>query len=67
MKIVYVTYKQDGLLKKATINEDRYKALLEDPTVTGVIIYSSQLLMENNFNAQCSRDGSCGSRRIILG
>jgi hypothetical protein len=67
MKTVYVTYKQNGLLKKATINEDRYASLLKDPSVTNLTVYPSPLLMENNYAAQCAQDGSCGMKGFLRG
>jgi hypothetical protein len=66
MKTLFVTYTQDGLVKKGRITEDRYNALRADASVSNMILYPSELLMENNYAAITCNDGSCGNRGYLF-
>ncbi len=64
MKQVYVTYKQNGLQKKAVLNEAKYKELSKDPQVQELVVYPSKLLMEQNYSIKCS-DGQCNTKTFL--
>lgn len=66
MKQLFVTYKEGGLYKKATINEARYKEL--QGRVEDLILYPSAMLMEQNYSAKCS-SGNCAvnTKNILHG
>ena len=65
MKKVYVTYKENNVLKKAVITESRFQELNSNTQIQELIIYPSQLIMEQNFSTKCS-DGSCKPNKNIL-
>jgi len=64
MKQVYVTYKQNGLLKKAVLNEAKYKELSGNTQVEELVVYPSKLLMEQNYSIKCS-DGKCNTKTFL--
>lgn len=58
--VVYVTYTQSGVKKKAALNETKYQILANDPTIVNLVVHPSARLMEQNFN------GASG-KRILNG
>lgn len=65
MKKVFITYNEDGRPKKGTVNEAMYASLQANPAVTNLVVYPSELLMENNYSMMVN--GSGGSRNILHG
>jgi len=65
MKKLYVTYLQSGILKKAEITEEKYNVLRNDPTVSELIVYTSSLLQEQNYQAKLN--GSSNSKQFLHG
>lgn len=65
MKKLYVTYIQNGTLKKAEINEEKYASLRSDNTITDLILYESSLLQEQNYQAKLN--GSTNSKKFLHG
>lgn len=49
MTTFYVTYKQHGTLKRAVVNESRYKKLENDITIADLQFYPTQNLMEQAY------------------
>lgn len=64
MKQLYVTYVENGILKKATINESRYKELSSKSSIQELVVYPSQILMEQNYSMKCS-NGVCTPKRTL--
>lgn len=64
MKTLFITYEQNGSVKKANINEQRYIELQSDNTVSNIVIYPTQFLQESNYNQIVN--GLGGNKRIIL-
>ena len=58
--IVYATYTQNGVKKKATLNETKYNLLANDPKVSNLTTYPTARLMEQAF-------GGSSNKRILLG
>lgn len=66
MKTFFVTYKENGSPKKATINEQRYQQLSANSEITDLIMYPTEIIMENNYNNIISSNGST-NKRILRG
>ena len=64
MKTLYLTYDLNGVKHKATLNEERYNALKNNPEVSNIILYPTEMLMEQNYSAQ---NGNPSSKRILFG
>lgn len=56
--VVYVTYLQNGVKKKASLTEAKYEMLQNDPNVSELTVYPNQRLMEQAVNG--------GSKKRIL-
>lgn len=67
MKKLYVTYNQNGVVKKAVIDESRYNSLRRSTDVSNLVVYPNELIMENNYNNLSCSDGSCSGRSILNG
>lgn len=63
MPVVYVTYTQNGVKKKGSINESQYDALASNPSISDLTVYPNPRLMEQAYN------GSKGNsaKRMLLG
>ncbi len=55
MSVVYVTYIKDGVKRKGSLKEEKYQALLSDPTVTDLETYPSPKLMEQSFKGNSNK------------
>jgi len=65
MKTIYVTYQQNGVLKKAVINESKYTELKSNIEVKDLIIYPNELIMEQNYNSITGKGDS--GKQILHG
>lgn len=63
--LLFVTYTENNQPKKAQINEERYNALKLNPAVSDLVLYPTELIMENNYRTIVSGTGS--NRRILNG
>lgn len=66
-RIIYVTYIQNNVTKKASLKESKYNDLLKDTSVSNVVMYSSEFLMEKNFHEHINKsDNSNVSNKKLL-
>lgn len=65
MNTLYITYKLNGILKRATISAGQYKIYEGNPSITELIIHPSQAVMENSFNEAKGLVGK--TKKILLG
>lgn len=63
MKKKFVVYTQHGKVKKGVLDENRFKALSQDPSVDGLVEYESELLMEKRF---AEKIGVSSNRKTLL-
>ncbi len=66
MKQLFVTYTESNIIKKAVINEVRYKELLASNNISEVVLYPNALIMEQNYSAKCSSGNCSSSQKNIL-
>jgi hypothetical protein len=52
MKTLYVTYYQNGSLRRGVLSQAQYERYDRDPSVSGLQIHASQQFMENFYNQQ---------------
>lgn len=64
MKKKFITYVQSGKIKKAVLDENRFRQLTIDPTVNELVEYESELLMEKRF---AEKLGISTERKTLLG
>ena len=62
--MIYVTYIEGGVTKKATLNEERMSALQSNPNIINLTIYSSPMLQEQAYQAMIGAGGA--KRRTLL-
>jgi len=65
MKTIYVTYLQNGILKKGVINESKYTELKANNFISDLIIYPNELIMEQNYNSISGKGGD--AKQILHG
>jgi hypothetical protein len=65
MGTLYITYKLNGILKRATVSESQYKTYENNPSVSELIIYPSQSAMEGSFNEAKGIVGK--TKQLLLG
>jgi hypothetical protein len=63
MNTLYCTYYQNGMLKRAVLNQAQYERYDKDPSVTGLQLYASQQFMEAAYNQE---KGIAGSNKTML-
>lgn len=63
MKKRFIVYEQHGKVKKAVLDENRFKMLAVDPTVQNIVEYESELLMERRF---AEKLGVSNDRKTLL-
>ena len=51
MSALYVTYLQNGMLKRAVISKKQYEAYRKDISIKDIQIHGSQNLMEDFYNS----------------
>lgn len=67
MKTLYLTYTQNGKIKKAVINEETLQNYRKNSSISNIVTYPSQSLMEDNFNSMVCKDGSCTTKKKLFG
>lgn len=65
MTLLYITYRQNGTLKKGTVKQQQYEALQNDSSITELTIHPNSRLMEQAFNEARGANGS--SKRVLHG
>lgn len=50
--MLYVTYWQNGILKRAVLSQTQYEKYLKDPSISDIKIHANQTFMESYFNKQ---------------
>jgi len=65
MRMLYVTYQQSGVLKKGAISEVYYNHLKSESTVSNLVMYPNEMIMENNYSV-LTAEGTKGSGKNIL-
>ena len=63
MGTVYVTYSQNGSLKRGILNQNQYSKYANDPTVHNLQVYASQMMMEQAYNEE---KGIMGNPKSML-
>jgi len=65
MRTIYCTYFENGILKKGTLNEVSYTSLQKNPNVSSLVVYSSELLCEQNYNSL--KTGNPNQKKMLHG
>lgn len=65
MKKIFVTYTENGKIKKGELTENMYKELTNKTTISEVIVYPNALIMEQNFTMKTS--GSVNPKQMLHG
>ncbi len=63
MKKRFITYLQHGKVKKAVLDENRFKQISTDPTIKGIVEYENELIMEKRF---AEKLGVSDNRKTLL-
>jgi hypothetical protein len=61
----YTIYKQNGILKRGALNENAFKMLQKNPSVSDVSYYVSQQLMESAYAQEKGIDFN--QKSLLLG
>lgn len=61
--ILFVTYRDGNTLKKARLTEEKLSNLRSNPTITEVMIYPNEIIMEKTYG---NLTGSNESRNMLL-
>lgn len=64
MKKLYVTYSQNGAIRKAVLDENLFKRLQENAAVTNIVEYENETLMERRFAEAIGV--SSGNKKTLL-
>lgn len=65
MKTLYVTYFQNGLMRRSVLSQRQYETYLRDKSISDLQIHGSQNLMETFYNS--SNNINRPVRQILLG
>lgn len=63
--MLYITYTENGSKKKAKIDEARYNLMKSNSNISDLILYPTELIMENNYRNIICEDGSCTNKQIL--
>ena len=66
MKKLYVTYVDNGIVKKGELSEERFHALQASGKITEVQVHSNKSLMEKKFGELLCPGGKCDNRNFLL-
>lgn len=67
MKTIYVTYNENGVIKKGKLSEDRFAQLQNSGKISEVQTYSNERLMEQSYGQLLCHDGRCDNRNFLMG
>ncbi len=67
MKTIYVTYNENGIIKKGKLSEERFTQLQKNGMISEVQTYSNERLMEQSYGNLLCHDGRCDNRNILNG
>lgn len=62
--IIYITYRKNGTLQKASVRATQYEVLQRDNTISELTLHPNNRLMEKAYN---EASGSVSSKQILLG
>lgn len=65
MKTYFVTYKENGRLKKAKLSEDNYQKLCGRGNICEIVTYTDERLMEQCYGQLTCPDGKCDNRKML--
>jgi hypothetical protein len=63
--MLYVTYQQNGVLKRGVLSQSQYEKYCKDPSISNIQIHANQTFMENYFNQQ--KGISSNPKSFLLG
>ncbi len=67
MKKLYLTYIQNGTVKKAVISEESLTRFQGDNSISNLIKHPNETIMERNYETLLCKDGSCKPKGRLFG
>lgn len=65
MKKKYITYSHEGRIKKAVLDENLLSQYKQNPSISNIIEYDTEMLMERRYAEQLGVSG--GDKKILHG
>ncbi len=63
--MLYVTYKKDGVIRSASLDQKKYEQLISTPGVSNVSIHPNRNIMENAVNEE--KGLPLNNKKLLLG
>lgn len=67
MKTLYVTYNENGTIKKGKLSEDKFAKLQQGGKISEVQVYDNERLMEQNYGQLLCPGGNCQNKNFLMG
>lgn len=62
--LLYITYKRNGKLLKATIKNNQYEQFKKDSSITELQIHPNNFVMENYYKEVCT-NSNCSTKKFL--
>jgi hypothetical protein len=67
MKSVFVTYVDNGVIKKGRLSEEKLAQLQSSQSISEVQTYANERLMEQTYGQLLCSGGNCDNRNFLMG